>query len=94
MGIRIVLAGPIPVGQRCDFGTNWNIVYFCPLVDKLTGRGCHVLVLEQAPEHLTVRTDVLVTHDSWDLRRCQRVLCTAATLINGAIESVLTAVSS
>ncbi len=63
--------------------------YFCPLVEKLTAQGCEVLVLERAPERVTVAQHVSVTGDPRDLRDCARVLCTASTLINDSLEEIL-----
>ena len=67
--------------------------YFCPLIDKLTERGCTVLVLEQAPQRVAERTGVSVTGDPGDLRSCVHVLCTAATLINDTLDEILAAIA-
>jgi len=66
--------------------------YFCPLVEKLTARGCEVLVLEHAPQRVAGTGSVSATTDPRDLRGCARVLCTASTLINDSLEELLSAV--
>jgi len=67
--------------------------YFCPLVDKLTERGCEVRILELAPERVTPRAGVSVTREPHDLGGCQLVLCTASALINDTVAELLEAVS-
>jgi len=74
------LSGAHPVGM---------VGYFSPLVDRLTARGCEVLVLERSPERVAVRPGVAVTERPQDLADCGHLLCTASTLINGSLEDVL-----
>ena len=66
--------------------------YFCPLVDKLTERGCRVLVIEHAPQRVVERPGVTVSRDHRDLKRCAHVLCTAATLINDTLEEIVSVI--
>jgi uncharacterized protein (DUF4213/DUF364 family) len=73
-----------PTGRKVGM-----VGYFCPLVEKLTAQGCEVLVLERAPERVTVAQHVSVTGDPRDLRDCAGVLCTASTLINDSLEEIL-----
>ena len=63
--------------------------YFCPLVDRLTEQGHCVLVLEHAPQRIPERDGVVVTRDPAALRDCTYVLCTASTLVNDSLESLL-----
>ncbi|MCB1791567.1 MAG: hypothetical protein KDJ24_14800 [Gammaproteobacteria bacterium] len=63
--------------------------YFCPLVDRLTEQGHSVLVLEHAPQRIPERDGVVVTRDPAALRDCSHVLCTASTLVNDSLESLL-----
>ena len=65
------------------------IGYFCPLIDKLVDRGHRVLVLEQQPERVPERAGVHLTQNPADLSACRIILCTAATLINDSIDSIL-----
>ena len=74
--------GDAPVGM---------VGYFCPLIDRLTARGRHVLVLEQAPQRVPERAGVQVTTDMRALRDCSQVLCTASTLVNDTLPSLLDA---
>ena len=78
----------LPAGAKVGM-----VGYFCPLIDKLTERGCSVLVLEQAPQRVDDRPGVSVTRDPVDLRTCAHVLCTAATLINDTLDDILVAVA-
>ena len=68
--------------------------YFCPLVDRLLARGCHVLVVERQPERVEPKPGVTVSTDPTDLAGCSEILCTAATLINDSLDEVLTAAGS
>ncbi len=63
--------------------------YFCPLVERLTAQGCRVLILELSPERIAMQDGVSVCHDARELRHCDRVLCTASTLINDSLDGLL-----
>lgn len=68
--------------------------YFCPLVDRLLAKGCHVLVLERQPERVEPRPGVTASTDPSDLASCSEILCTAATLINDSLDELLRAAGS
>lgn len=68
--------------------------YFCPIVERLTELGAEVLVLEQSPERVTFHPLVQVTTNPEDLADCDEILCTASTLINGTLDSILAACGS
>ena len=74
------LSGGRPIGM---------VGYFRPLVEKLTARGCEVLVLERSPERVAVGPGVAVTESAQELAACKHLLCTASTLINDSLEEVL-----
>lgn len=78
----------LPPGVRVGM-----VGYFCPLVDKLTERGCSVLILERTPQRVDERPNVAVTRDPGELQGCAHVLCTAATLINDSLDDIMAAVS-
>lgn len=67
--------------------------YFCPLVDRLIARGCEVMMLELAPERVSGRDDVNLTRKVEDLLDCRLVLCTASTLINDTLQSLLNVIA-
>jgi uncharacterized protein (DUF4213/DUF364 family) len=92
-------AGFEPPDRTADSGLNrlssgqrvGMVGYFSPLVDKLTARGCEVVVLERSPERVVERPGVVVTENPQDLAGCRQLLCTASTLINDSLEDVLAA---
>lgn len=65
--------------------------YFRPLVEQLNQQGVKVLVLERQPERVVLSEGVRMTEDVRDLEACRVVLCTAATLVNDSLESILEA---
>lgn len=84
-------AGPAP--EDPEPPTRVGMVgYFCPLVDRLTAQGCEVRVLELAPQRVPQRERVSLCRDPHDLRSCDRVICTASTLVNGSLAGLLEAV--
>jgi uncharacterized protein (DUF4213/DUF364 family) len=68
--------------------------YFCPVIDRLVAAGREVLVLEQQPERVPVRTNVRLTTRAQDLAQCSQVLCTASVLINDSLDELLEACSA
>lgn len=65
--------------------------YFCPLVERLTGQGQTVVVLEKHPERVTPHPLVQVVTTPRGLAHCSEILCTAATLINHTLDEILAA---
>ncbi len=75
-----------------DAGETVGMVgYFCPLVEKLTRRGCRVVVLERQPERVTTGPGVSVATDPAVLADCRSIVCTGATLINDTLDELLAA---
>lgn len=66
--------------------------YFAPLVDRLTAQGCRVLILELSPQRVPDRQGVSRCTEAGELRRCERVLCTASTLVNDTLQGLLAAI--
>jgi len=66
--------------------------YFAPLVDRLTAQGCRVLILELSPQRVPDRQGVSRCTEAEALQRCDRVLCTASTLVNDSLEGLLAAI--
>ena len=63
--------------------------YFPPLVERLRARGVRLSVIEKKPE-LTQESDRFrVTLDAAELRACNKILCTAATLLNDSLDEIL-----
>lgn len=65
--------------------------YFCPLVERLTAKQQTVVVLEQQPERVLPHPLVAVATTPAELADCDEILCTAATLINQSLDSILAA---
>ena len=63
--------------------------YFCPVIDRLVERGMEVLVVEQQPGRVPDRPHVELSEDPGSLLDCRLVYCTASTLINDSLETVL-----
>ncbi len=68
--------------------------YFCPLVGQLRNRGCDVIVLEHQPERVAIEPGVRVATDPQALANCRSIICTAATLINDSLDSILAATTA
>ncbi|SKA94956.1 Uncharacterized conserved protein, contains DUF4213 and DUF364 domains [Thiothrix eikelboomii] len=65
--------------------------YFCPLVERLTAQQQTVVVLEQQPERVLPHPLVQLATNPADLAECSEILCTASTLINQSLDSILAA---
>jgi len=63
--------------------------FFRQQIDTLLKNGHKVVVLELNDEFHTRTDQLLVTNDIETLRSCDTVFCTASTLINGTLESLL-----
>lgn len=79
-------AGALDAGEGDHIGM---VGYFPPLVSKLRERGLWVTVIEQNEDLVQRDAYFEVTLDSAALRGCNKVLITAATLLNDTIEEVL-----
>jgi uncharacterized protein (DUF4213/DUF364 family) len=64
--------------------------YFPPLVEKLRALRVPLTVIEKKAELVGITEGVEVTLDSARLGGCNKVLCTAATLLNHTLDEVLT----
>lgn len=67
--------------------------YFPALVDKLRERRIHLTVLELEDRFLTSGPRFEVTLQPARLAACNKVLCTASTLVNDTVDEVLAAAS-
>jgi uncharacterized protein (DUF4213/DUF364 family) len=65
--------------------------YFGRLIERLQAQHIHILVLEKNPQRVPAEIGVTLTTNAQDLARCQHILCTASTLINGTLENILQA---
>lgn len=63
--------------------------YFAPLVKRLTGQKIPLTVVELKPELVRQEGSLTVTLDARALGACNKVLCTASTLLNGTLEFIL-----
>jgi len=63
--------------------------YFPSLVRRLRDRGLRVTVIEKKEKFLGTEGTVTVIADPTRLRECNKVLCTAATLLNNSIDAIL-----
>ena len=80
-----------PLGQL-DLDTSHQVGmvgFFKPLVRMLKDQRVRVTVIEKDEGYLDYDGPVDVTLDVGVLKRCDRVLITASTLLNGSLESVL-----
>lgn len=95
-------AGYTPAGASSSTGdytpqpgdTVGMVGYFRPLVEQLTRRGCSVIVLERQPERVVVQPGVHVATEPHALATCRSIICTAATLINDSLDTLLTAATA
>ena len=62
---------------------------FPTLVDRLRQRGIPLTVIEQRTELMRSDTNFQVTLDPAQLVTCNKILCTAATLLNDTIDDIL-----
>lgn len=63
--------------------------YFASLVEQLTQRGIAVTVIEKKTQFVGERDHVTVTLDPRQLQSCNKIICTAATLLNNSIDEIL-----
>ena len=63
--------------------------YFRPVIERLLEQGIDVLVIERQPERVPARDRVELREDLAALQSCRVVYCTASTLINDTLDSVL-----
>ncbi len=63
--------------------------YFRPMIEKLLEQGTTLLVLEINPARVDLQPGVELTTNPADLLKCEHILCTASTLINGTLGEIL-----
>lgn len=63
--------------------------FFRPMIARLLEQGHQLLVLEKNPAKVEIQPGVELTTDPADLLSCDRILCTASTLINGTLNEIL-----
>ncbi|PVV08961.1 MAG: hypothetical protein B6D72_15445 [gamma proteobacterium symbiont of Ctena orbiculata] len=63
--------------------------YFPPLVERLRGRGVRLSVIEKRAEFVQQGDRFQVTLDPRVLAECNKILCTAATLLNDSLDEIL-----
>lgn len=63
--------------------------YFPPLVERLRAQGTRLSVIEKKPDLVQAGEDFQVILDPAVLRDCNKVLCTAATLLNDSLDQIL-----
>jgi uncharacterized protein (DUF4213/DUF364 family) len=63
--------------------------YFASLVRQLQERNIHVTVIEKKSQFLGKQDHVNVTLDPGELENCNKILCTAATLLNDSMDNIL-----
>lgn len=64
---------------------------FEPLIEKFRAQDIEVLVLEKNPDRVQIQQGVSLSTNPSDLDHCEHILCTASTLINGSLETILNA---
>jgi len=65
--------------------------YFRPLIDKFLQQNIQILVLEKNPARVELQDGISLSTNPEDLSSCKHILCTASTLINGTLETILAA---
>lgn len=65
--------------------------FFRPLIERYLARGTRVTVIEQQPQRVPPELGLELYTTPQALARCDTVLCTASTLINNSIESIVEA---
>lgn len=68
--------------------------YFPRLVDQLRSQGTRLTVLELDKQFVQQADRFIVSMDPSALESCNKVLCTASTLINDTVDEILDAVSN
>jgi uncharacterized protein len=63
--------------------------YFRPMIGRLLEQGNTLLVLEKNPAKVELQAGVELITNPEDLLNCERILCTASTLINGTLSEIL-----
>jgi len=63
--------------------------YFPPLVERYLAKGCTLVVVEQKPGRVPGQEGVELHTTPDALRHCDRIICTASTLINGTLDEIL-----
>lgn len=65
--------------------------FFGPLIERYLARGRRVTIIEQQPERVPAELGLPVFTSPEPLADCDTILCTASTLINNTLESIITA---
>jgi len=65
--------------------------FFGPLIDRYLAQGKRVTVIEQQPERVPAELGLPVFTSPEPLAECDTILCTASTLINNTLESIIAA---
>lgn len=83
----------IPRGSNADLpDTHIGMVgFFGPLIDRYLAQGKRVTIIEQQPERVPAELGLPVFTSPAPLAECDYILCTASTLINNTLESIIAA---
>ena len=79
----------VPPTDDRPVNTIGMVGYFPPLGKRYLARGCTLVVVEQKPERVPEQEGVELHTTPGALRHCDRVICTASTLINGTLDEIL-----
>jgi len=86
---------PSTIGKRADSelpDAHIGMVgFFGPLIERYLAQGKKVTVIEQQPERVPAELGLAVFTTPEALADCDYILCTASTLINNSIESIIQA---
>ncbi|WP_428604646.1 Rossmann-like domain-containing protein [Sedimenticola sp.] len=86
---------PSTLGKRSDSNVTENRIglvgFFRPLVERYLAQGKRVTIIEQQPERVPEELEVSVFTTPEALADCDTVFCTASTLINNTIDSIIQA---
>ncbi len=63
--------------------------FFRPMIAGLLEQGHSLLVLEKNPARVEIQPGVELSTNPADLIKCEHILCTASTLINGTLDEIL-----
>lgn len=86
---------PSAVGKRIDSEPPeahiGMVGFFGPLIERYLAQGRKITVIEQQPERVPAELGLAVFTSPEALVNCDYILCTASTLINNSIESIIQA---
>ena len=80
----------LPTGRdQASPGLVGMVGFFRPLLARLLEQGNQILIVEKNRTRVELQPGVMLADDAAELQRCDRILCTASTLINDSLPQIL-----